>query len=89
MGGTCCGEGAPGRMEGIEDPEPGVFGSDRERESVYVSAVLYVRYVSYVLYVLSVLRVLCIFYTRSTMAPSPEKPEPDHDHPLPGHRPPH
>lgn len=60
-----------------------------KRESVYVSAVLYVRYVSYVLYVLSVLRVLCIFYTRSTMAPSPEKPEPDHDHPLPGHRPPH
>lgn len=60
-----------------------------KRERVYVSSVLYVLYVLTVLYVLYVLRVLCIFYTRSTMAPFPEKPEPDHDHPLPGHRPPH
>lgn len=51
-----------------------------EREGVYVGSVLYVLYVLYV---------LCIFYTGSTMTPFPERPEPDHDHPLPGHRPPH
>lgn len=56
---------------------------------MYVGSVLYVQYVLIVLYVLSVFCVLCIFYPGSTMAPFPEKPEPDHDHPLPGHRPPH
>lgn len=60
-----------------------------KRERVYVSSVLYVLYVLTVLYVLFVLRVLCIFHTGRTMAPFPEKPEPDHDIPLPGHRPPH
>ena len=60
-----------------------------KRERVYVNSVLYVRYVLTVLYVLAVFCVLCIFYTGRTMAPFPEKPEPDHDHPLPGHRPPH
>lgn len=56
---------------------------------MYTDSVLYVRYVLSVLYVLSVFCVLCIFYTGSTMTPFPEKPEPDHDIPLPGHRPPH
>lgn len=56
---------------------------------MYTDSVLYVRYVLSVLYVLSVFCVLCIFYTGSTMTPFPEKPEPDHDHSPPGHRPPH
>lgn len=60
-----------------------------KRERMYVSSVLYVWYVLTVLYVSSVLDILCIFYTRRTMSPFPEKPEPDHDHPLPGHRPSH
>ena len=44
------------------DPLTGVFGSDRERERVYVSAVLYVRYVLTVLYVLFVLTVLYVLF---------------------------
>lgn len=60
-----------------------------KEERLYVGTVLYVRYVLNVLYVLFVLRVLCIFYTERTMAPFPEKPVPDHDNLLPGHRPPH
>ncbi len=60
-----------------------------KREGVYVHTVLYVRYVFIVLYVLTVFCVLCIFYTGRTMTSFPVKTEPDHDHPLPGHRPPH
>lgn len=58
-------------------------------EGVYVGSVLYVQYVLAVLYVLTVFCVLCIFYSGRTMTPFPVKTEPDHDHPFPGHRPPH
>lgn len=81
------GGGVPGRRKQIRFQE---FSDLNETgEKLYVGSVLYVRYVLNVLYVLFVFYVLCIFCTERTMMSFPVKPEPDHDHPIPGHRPPH